>query len=303
MTWFAVDDSFFGHPKLAELEAGPCFAQAIALWTVAGSWCAHHLTDGRVPAAQLRRLVPFGTARATSELVRVGLWTEADGGYQFRDWTHYQPTKTEVEESRAKSAARTRKSRMIARERSASESCDTDVSNVACNGVTRTVTDAVTSGVTNALDTLPRPVPSRPVPILPDPVTLPLPPRGVSPSRVGGLSPEHVRTEYLARFTGRYPGKLAPMVARGPGAPIWDELARVVVDVTRCAELLDAAFADPFCVGRGCVPTVVRGCADRLLTVGPETKPATRRGPVEPTSHEDFAAYVAANGSEVFDAF
>ncbi len=106
MTWFKVDDSFHSHAKLAELEAGPCFAQAIALWTVAGSWCADQLTDGRVPAAQLRKLVPFAATKAASELVRVGLWIEAGGGYQFHGWVDYQPTKARVEADRTASAGR-----------------------------------------------------------------------------------------------------------------------------------------------------------------------------------------------------
>jgi len=117
MPWFAVDDSFHGHPKLAALEGGTCLAQSIALWTVAGSWCAQHLTDGLVPKTQLRKLVPFSTAKAASELVRVGLWEVATDGYQFRDWIHYQPSKAEVEEKRSRASARTRKSRAIAASR------------------------------------------------------------------------------------------------------------------------------------------------------------------------------------------
>lgn len=149
MTWFAVDDSFHGHPKLAELEAGKRFAEAIALWTMAGSWCAHHLTDGHVPAAQLRKLVPFQPTPAANELVRIGLWEVAEGGYQFRDWADYQPTREEVEARRAKSAARTRKSRRMASVGS---------------GASNSVTNAATDGASSALPTLSRPVPSRPSP-------------------------------------------------------------------------------------------------------------------------------------------
>lgn len=143
MTWFAVDDSFHGHPKLAELEAGGRFAEALSLWTVAGSWCASHLTDGRVPAAQLRKLVPFSPSRAADELARVGMWDRVDGGFQFHDWDHYQPLRNEVEERRQKSAARTRKSRQQAQSR---------------------VTSSVTNVERDVLETLSRPVPSRPVP-------------------------------------------------------------------------------------------------------------------------------------------
>lgn len=111
MTWFAVDDSFHAHPKIAALESGKYFAEAVALWTLAGSWCASQLTDGRVPAHQLRRLAPFKTREAAAELVRVGLWVEREEGYEFRDWDDYQPSKDEVESRRKKSANRSRKYR------------------------------------------------------------------------------------------------------------------------------------------------------------------------------------------------
>lgn len=149
MTWFAVDDSFHGHPKVADLEDGKHFATALALWTLAGSWCAHHLTNGRVPTAQLRKLVPFPATGPAAELVRVGLWEEVVGGFQFRDWADYQPTKDEVEEKRAKGAARTRKSRNRAKRL-----------NIEAAG--NAVTPSVTDDVSNASVTLPRPDPTRP---------------------------------------------------------------------------------------------------------------------------------------------
>lgn len=33
MTWFKVDDAFWGHPKQTALPPGP-----VALWVRAGSW-------------------------------------------------------------------------------------------------------------------------------------------------------------------------------------------------------------------------------------------------------------------------
>lgn len=146
MTWFAVDDMFHSHPKLAELGTGKRFAEAVALWTMAGSWSALHLTDGRVKTAQLTRLVPYQPTQAANDLVRVGLWETTAEGFQFRDWADYQPTRDEVEAKREKGAARTRKSRRRA-------SVSNDVGNASCN--------AVTDDVTNASETLSRPVPSR----------------------------------------------------------------------------------------------------------------------------------------------
>jgi hypothetical protein len=157
MTWFKVDDTFAAHPKVAELEAGPCFPQAVALWTLAGSWCASQLTDGRVPATQLRRLVPFDGRRAAAELVRVGLWSQTDDGYAFRDWHHYQPTRDEVETTRESSVRRARKYREKQRERASLTRDDDVTSREHHASVTRD--EPVTSRPRDAAPS--RPVPSR----------------------------------------------------------------------------------------------------------------------------------------------
>lgn len=102
MTWFKVDDGLADHPKLVELEGGGHFAEAVALWTLAGAWCARNLTDGNVPCNALRRLVPFRYAPAAEELVRVGLWEKTDSGWRFHDWHRYQPSKAKVLQDREK---------------------------------------------------------------------------------------------------------------------------------------------------------------------------------------------------------
>ena len=106
MPWFKVDDRLYSHPKLAALEAGKRFAEAVALWCIAGSWCASQLTDGSVPATQLRRLVPFDARKAAAELVRVRLWEEDGDGYRFRSWDEYQPSRESVVTKRQKTAAK-----------------------------------------------------------------------------------------------------------------------------------------------------------------------------------------------------
>lgn len=95
MPWFKVDDQLATHPKVS--KAG---LAAMGLWVKAGSWCAQHLTDGFVPEYALSILT---ARRAHAEaLVRSGLWIEVDGGWQFRDWLEYQPSKAHVEELREK---------------------------------------------------------------------------------------------------------------------------------------------------------------------------------------------------------
>ena len=95
--WFKVDDSFFSNPKTAMLSDG-----ATALWLRSGSWSAQQLTDGFVPA----RMVPMfrGTDDSVRELCDAGLWTydEEKDGYQFHDWSDYQPDGEEVDALRKK---------------------------------------------------------------------------------------------------------------------------------------------------------------------------------------------------------
>src|ERR1700712_4958466 len=98
MPWLKVDDGFPSHEKVMALSEGPCRADAIALWVFAGCWSSHALRDGFVPTGVIRA---YGFhLEAASELVRVGLWLAADGGFRFHDWADYQPSAAQVEERR-----------------------------------------------------------------------------------------------------------------------------------------------------------------------------------------------------------
>lgn len=89
MPWFKVDDKLAVHPKV--MQAGN---EALGLWVRAGSWSAAHLTDGSIPS----EILPvFGANRTqAARLVKAGLWSEIDGGYQFHDWGTYQPSAEDV---------------------------------------------------------------------------------------------------------------------------------------------------------------------------------------------------------------
>lgn len=104
MPWFKVDDKLATHPKV--IEAGN---KALGLWVRAGSWCMSHLTDGFVTASTVPML--GGSAADAKRLVSVGLWSVADGGWQFNDWMDYQPTKAQIETERAATAERVAKHR------------------------------------------------------------------------------------------------------------------------------------------------------------------------------------------------
>lgn len=109
MSWMKVDDKFHSHPKVLELFNGPCPEAAVALWTLAGSWCSDQLTDGFVPVVQVRRL-GFDVA-AADELVRVRLWLRAEGGFQFHEWTKINPSRERVERERERGRERAAESR------------------------------------------------------------------------------------------------------------------------------------------------------------------------------------------------
>lgn len=148
MPWFKIDDTLALHSKV--IEAGNA---AMGLWVRAGSYCAQQLTDGYVSQ---RALSMLGTRSQASALVAAGLWDKVPGGWQFHDWTDYQPTRADVEKERAATKERQARWRESRRR------------NAVTNASRNTVTNGVTNGVTNA-------APGDVYPTRPDPTLSPLP--------------------------------------------------------------------------------------------------------------------------------
>lgn len=151
MTWFKVDDKLHSHRKVAALgnDVG-----ALALWTIAGSWSADHLTDGFVPAYMIQKLLPIAKSkqnRMVFALVSVGLWTpftkEVDGkseeGWLFHGWNERgrQPTSEQILADRDANAER----QAAFRERKKAER----------NAVTGGVRNGVSNGSRNGTPTRP----------------------------------------------------------------------------------------------------------------------------------------------------
>ncbi|QFG11129.1 replication initiation protein [Mycobacterium phage Xula] len=108
MPWFNVDDGFANSkPVLRIPRRYRC--QAIGLWTLAGSWSAKELTDGFIPDHTIEEFA--GTPALAEHLVRAGLWTKVEGGWQFENWAKWQKTKAQVLTYRAADADRKRKAR------------------------------------------------------------------------------------------------------------------------------------------------------------------------------------------------
>jgi hypothetical protein len=144
MAWFKVDDKLWGHQKWVSAPPG-----ARSLWVTAGSWAADHLTDGFVPTHMLGI---FGARAGDSrKLVEIGLWEVVDGGWRFRDWSDYQPSRESVLSEREKARQRQHDARARAKVRAESRRD---------NGVT---VDVTTPDVT---DLSHDPDPTRPDPTL-----------------------------------------------------------------------------------------------------------------------------------------
>lgn len=110
MTWFKLDDNWLSHHK--HRAAG---LKGRALWVAAGTYCAQHLTDGRIDKTMLPMLSALsevGNGRKEAErLVEVGLWHDMGDHWLMHDWDRYQPSREKVESERAKAAERQRKAR------------------------------------------------------------------------------------------------------------------------------------------------------------------------------------------------
>lgn len=109
MVWFKVDDKLHSHPKTPNASLA-----AIGLWTLAGSWCGDHTTDGRIPSNVVASLAR-GAFELADELVAAGFWVRVRDGYRFHQWladgdgTKRNPSKKEVEAERKKKAEAGRK--------------------------------------------------------------------------------------------------------------------------------------------------------------------------------------------------
>jgi hypothetical protein len=91
MTWAKVDDTMWAHRKVR--RAG---IEAMGLWILALSYCAQHNTGGLILLDEAIDLCKGNrklAVKLSDALVAAGLWEAADGGWQFHDWHHYQPSK------------------------------------------------------------------------------------------------------------------------------------------------------------------------------------------------------------------
>lgn len=97
MAWVKIDDQFTDHPKV--VAVGPV---AGWLYLCGLTYCSRFLTDGHIPAAQVRRLADVKNPdRLAAALVEAGLWESCDGGYRVHDYLDYNPSRERVLQTRA----------------------------------------------------------------------------------------------------------------------------------------------------------------------------------------------------------
>jgi hypothetical protein len=154
LSWFKVDDRLPTSRKMLRIPRSKRTA-AIGLWTIAGAWSAHDLTDGFVPAFMIEEW--GGTEADADELIRAGMWEadehDGDPGYRFVNWDEYQPREVNVEAKREYERERKRQQR---RDRNGKFAGRGDVPNLSHRD------NAGTPAVNDRDSTVP--VPSRPVP-------------------------------------------------------------------------------------------------------------------------------------------
>lgn len=105
MPWFKVDDQLAFNAKV--MLAGN---SAMGLWVRSGSWSSAQLTGGFIPSHMANAMAnALANPCDQDALVMAGLWKEAEGGYQFHDWSDFQPdAEVEKEKRKATSDARSR---------------------------------------------------------------------------------------------------------------------------------------------------------------------------------------------------
>ena len=92
MVWARFDDQYPDHPKV--IEAGP-----LAAWLNVCAICyaSRYLTDGFIPAGQIRKLADLDNPmRLVEKLVEVGLWERSEGGFRVHDYLEYNPSREKV---------------------------------------------------------------------------------------------------------------------------------------------------------------------------------------------------------------
>jgi hypothetical protein len=107
LPWVRLDTQWAHNPKFLTLAEDKKW-RAIVGYMAGLGYAGAHGTDGFLPAVGLPML--HGTKREATELVEVGLWVPAPGGWDINGWGEFQPSNfdTEQRSKKAREAAQIR---------------------------------------------------------------------------------------------------------------------------------------------------------------------------------------------------
>lgn len=110
LPWVRLDTQFASNPKILELAARRKWRAAL-VYVASLAYCGQHGTDGYIPATAL----PFihATKPEAAELVDVGLWHIAPGGWEVNGWQEFQPSDDETRERRSRQELASKKANCV----------------------------------------------------------------------------------------------------------------------------------------------------------------------------------------------
>lgn len=91
MPWANLDDQFPDHPKVVNLSHG-----AFRLHVAGICHSSRYLTDGRIDACVVPRLIPNYSKAMLSELTKRGIWLQVDDSYEIHDYLEWNRSRSEV---------------------------------------------------------------------------------------------------------------------------------------------------------------------------------------------------------------
>ena len=96
MAWLRVESSFPQHKKImaaAERLGRGSIARVIGVWSLGACHAVTHLTDGFVPTFILENPTYDKKVKdIVSAMLGAGLIRAVEGGYQYHDFNHYNPS-------------------------------------------------------------------------------------------------------------------------------------------------------------------------------------------------------------------
>lgn len=101
MSWAKVDDQLHSNEKILD-----CSLAARGLWLMCLSWVADKETDGAVSRSVVKLHAGAQWQELSGELVSAGLWDVTESGWAFHDYLDCNPSRSELEEERRKTAER-----------------------------------------------------------------------------------------------------------------------------------------------------------------------------------------------------